>query len=180
MTKSKGKRIAQNELYELDRPYYGWTGQELTRLKHIPEGIKRCTTCHRYKECSNFISEYSGEEIKRCHFCQNRGFHNWRIDGRTSSRNGGIFNTQFLINTNNHLIKNFRDLDLSDLINFNETAILYNSINGRWVNGQETYTCGCGYVLTKNKLKHHKMHYKCFAFLTKKGDRYMGFIEYFK
>ena len=113
-------RIEKKQLYDLHRPYYGYTIAEWLEVKTDSIYIKhnKCTTCQRVKEIDNFISEHSHKQIKTCHFCQNRGFHTYHIDGGVSfSKHSGICNTAFVINTNNHMIQNFRELDLSELIN---------------------------------------------------------------
>ena len=164
MAKTKCKTPGRKELYEMDRPYFGYSASEWIDKKdeHKDTKYQGCTTCHRIKEFSNFKSEFSGKDLKRCHFCQNRQFHRWRIDGHASSRTGGIFNTNMLLYTNDHLIQNFRDLDLTSLTNKNKTAILYNNLRKRWINGQNPITCGCGHVFNnKESVKTHVIKQEC-------------------
>ena len=164
MAKTKCKTPGRKELYEMDRPYYGYSptewGTKKEEYKDTP--YKKCTTCRRWKELNNFKSEFSGNTLELCHFCQNRGFHRWRIDGHASSDTGGVFTTNMLRKTNDHLIHNFRDLDLSGLINTNERAILYNNLCKRWIKGQSAVTCGCGHVFdNKHSVKTHMITKQC-------------------
>jgi hypothetical protein len=114
MTKGAQKKL--QELYILDRPYYGYSIQEFIKLKDKLHDYKECTTCKRMKEFSNYKSEYSGKYVKSCHFCQNRNYHKWRIDSNIPKYLGGLFDTQMLIDMNNHVVKNFRDINVDESV----------------------------------------------------------------
>lgn len=160
-------RAVKQQLYEANRPYYGyslkeWSGLDLN-TKSIVEH-KKCTTCHRVKRTDNFISEYSGKMIKICNFCQNRHFHIYRIDGGAScSKHGGICDTAFIVATGNHCETNFRDLDLSEFVNTDPITILrkqeIRELNRKKRN--QKVTCECGAVVCRGSLYKHMRSKKC-------------------
>jgi hypothetical protein len=159
-------RIEKKQLYDLHRPYYGYTISEWLEVKKDSIDIKhtKCTTCHRMKEIDNFISEHSHKQIKTCHFCQNRGFHKYHIDGGVNCRNqGGICNTYFVIKTNNHLIQHFRELDLSDLINENPIVKIHKQLTyeRNKKRGQQRIICSCGVEINLKSLYGHNNSNRC-------------------
>ena len=50
----------RQQLYEENRPYYGYTMKEWSNFNYIAVDHIKCSTCHRMKIIDNFISEYSG------------------------------------------------------------------------------------------------------------------------
>ena len=54
----------RQELYDKNRPYYGYSLKEWTSFNFKPVDHTKCSTCHRMKIPNNFISEYSQKELK--------------------------------------------------------------------------------------------------------------------
>lgn len=158
-------RAVRRQLYEENRPYYGYSLQEWLELDTDIEPLahKKCSTCHRMKVLDNFRSQYSQKMLKICHFCQNRNFHKKRIDGEVCSKYNGICNTAFIIKTGNHCVSDFRTIDLSDLVNKDPIAVArrqqvrdyYNDAN------KQKVTCGCGAEVTTGYFDRHTKTKKC-------------------
>ena len=169
-------RAIRRQLYEENREYYGYS---LDEWKHLDKDIeplphKKCTTCHRMKVTSNFTSQYSGKELKCCHFCQNRGFHKYHIDGGVScSENHGICDTAFLIGTNNHIVSNFRSLDLTKLINKDPIAVLRKQQQRDEASKlrKTKVTCSCGAEVTKGYFRRHTQNKKCIKYHEELKDK---------
>lgn len=167
MTISTGIRAERQILYTLHRPYYGYTLTEWRELKDKPNEHKQCSTCIRVKAIDNFISQYSGKPLKICHFCQNRGFHKYHIDGYASVEDDyGICDTRYIMRTGNHMVFNFRLLDLSKLKNKDPRAIYFSEKKKLEYaeNRKQKVTCNCGAVVSKGSLSKHKKSNKCKAY----------------
>ena len=150
----------RQELYDTNRPYYGYSLKEWTSFNVKPVDHTKCSTCHRMKISNNFISEYSQKKLKICNFCQSRNFHKYRIDGSVCKKYNGICDTAFIVNTGNHCYHDFRKLDLSEYINTDPIAVsrkqqLKDDLK------QQKITCKCGMEVTKGRFSEHLKSKRC-------------------
>ena len=160
------KRSQIKQTYANDREQYGYTIGEWDELSDDdkPCDYKKCTTCHRFKDEQLFISQYSKKEIKLCNFCQCRGYHKYHIDGGVNcEKEHGKCDTLFVINTGNHMNFNFRDLDLSDLVNTDKIAIQKRKERLDRYKGiaNKKITCKCGAVVRRGGIRSHERSKQC-------------------
>ena len=157
----------RQELYNTNRPYYGYSMKEWASFKLKPvddHDHTKCSTCHRMKISNNFISEYSQKQLKICNFCQNRNYHKYRIDGRVScSRHNGICNTAFIVGICNDCVSDFRTLDLSEYVNTNPIAVSRKQQlkDDEKQIKQQKITCQCGVEVTRGKFNQHLKSKRC-------------------
>ena len=160
------KRSQIKQTYANDREQYGYTLGEWDELSDDdkPCDYKKCATCHRFKDKQLFMSQYSKKEIKICNFCQCRGYHKYRIDGGVScEKENGICDTNFIINTCNHINFNFREIDLSDLVNTDKIAVQKRKEKKEYYNelARTKITCKCGAVVCRGGRSSHMRTKKC-------------------
>ena len=104
------------------------------------------------------------KQVKRCNFCQCRAHHKYRIDGGlTCETEHGICDTEFIINTGNHMNLNFREIDLSDLVHTDNIVTQKRRERKEYYNGlaRTKMTCKGGSVVYRGGIRSHERPKKC-------------------
>ena len=163
------KRSQLKQTYANNREQYGYTIGEWDELSDKPSDYKKCTTCHRFKDKTLFMSQYSKQELKSCNFCQCRQYHKYRVDGGVScEKEHGICDTDFIIGTGYHMNLKFREIDLSYLVNTDKIAIQKREERKQYYNERAKIkiTCKCGAVVCRGGIRDHERSKKCQDFFA--------------